>query len=58
MDKVFSARLDESIIQQISLLSRKLYTTKKTVMQTGGRIYTLNTKHIPMPKINTQRGWV
>jgi len=28
-----------------------------TVMQTGGRIYTLNTKHFPMPEINIQRGW-
>ena len=28
-----------------------------TVMQTGGCIYTLNTKHFPMPEINTRRGW-
>jgi len=29
-----------------------------TVMETGGRIYTLNVKHFPMPEINVQRGWV
>lgn len=28
-----------------------------TVMQTGGRIYTLNTRHFPMPEINIKRGW-
>ncbi|WP_457551448.1 PIN domain-containing protein [Desulfobacula sp.] len=28
-----------------------------TVMQTGGRIYTQNIKHFPMPEINVQRGW-
>ncbi len=33
MDKVFSARLDESVIQQISLLSRKLHASKKAVIE-------------------------
>lgn len=28
-----------------------------TVIQTGGRIYTLNTKHFPMPEINVQKAW-
>jgi predicted nucleic acid-binding protein len=28
-----------------------------TAMQTGGRIYTLNTKHYPMPEINTHKAW-
>ncbi len=28
-----------------------------TVMETGGRIYTLNAKHFPMPEINVQKGW-
>jgi predicted nucleic acid-binding protein len=27
------------------------------VMQTGGCIYTLNTKHFPMPELNVKRGW-
>ena len=28
-----------------------------TAMQTGGRIYTLNVKHYPMPELNVQRAW-
>ncbi len=28
-----------------------------TVIQTGGKIYTLNTKHYPLPEIVVQRGW-
>jgi len=43
MDKVFSARLDESVIQQISLLSRKLHTTKKTVIEAAIQSYSKQT---------------
>ena len=28
-----------------------------TVLQTGGRIYTLNSKHYPMPEVAVQRAW-
>jgi predicted nucleic acid-binding protein len=28
-----------------------------TVVQTGGKIYTLNTKHYPMPDVIVQRAW-
>lgn len=28
-----------------------------TVFQTGGKIYTLNTKHYPMPELHVQRAW-
>ena len=28
-----------------------------TVLQTGGRIYTLNPKHYPMPEVTVQRAW-
>jgi len=28
-----------------------------TVMQTGGRIYTLNIRHFPLPEINVHKGW-
>ena len=28
-----------------------------TVLQTGGKIYTLNSKHYPMPEITVQRAW-
>jgi len=28
-----------------------------TALQTGGRIYTLNSKHYPMPEVAVQRAW-
>ncbi len=28
-----------------------------TVLQTGGIIYTLNSKHYPMPEVTIQRSW-
>ena len=28
-----------------------------TVLQTGGKVYTLNSKHYPMPEIAVQRAW-
>jgi predicted nucleic acid-binding protein len=28
-----------------------------TVLQTGGKIYTLNYKHYPMPEVTVQRAW-
>jgi len=28
-----------------------------TVLQTGGKIYTLNSKHYPMPEVTAQRAW-
>lgn len=28
-----------------------------TVLQVGGKIYTLNTKHFPMPDVTVQRAW-
>ena len=33
MDKIFSARLDESIVRRISRLAQKLHTTKKAVIE-------------------------
>jgi hypothetical protein len=33
MDKIFSARLDESVIQQIGNLSRQLKVSKKRVLE-------------------------
>ena len=32
-------------------------TLAATVLQTGGRIYTLNSKHYPMPEVIAQRAW-
>jgi predicted nucleic acid-binding protein len=28
-----------------------------TVLQTGGKIYTLNSKHYPIPEVTVQRAW-
>ena len=28
-----------------------------TVLQTGGKIFTLNSKHYPMPEVSVQRAW-
>lgn len=28
-----------------------------TVLETGGRIYTLNARHYPMPEVTVQRAW-
>ncbi len=39
MDKVLSARVDESVIQQVGLLSRKLHTSKKAVIEAAIRQY-------------------
>ncbi|MEW6185025.1 MAG: hypothetical protein AB1585_04705, partial [Thermodesulfobacteriota bacterium] len=33
MDKIFSARVDESIIRQIGHVAQKLHTTKKAVVE-------------------------
>jgi len=37
MDKILSARIDEEIIQKISLIASELKTTKKKVIETGIR---------------------
>jgi len=39
MDKVLSTRIDESVIQQVGLLSRKLHTPKKAIIEAAIRLY-------------------
>lgn len=39
MDKILSARVDESVIHQIGVLARKLGTTKKKVIEKAIRLY-------------------
>jgi len=39
MDKVLSARIDESVIQELGLLSRKLHTSKKAIIEAAIRLY-------------------
>lgn len=39
MDKIFSARLDEAIIQRITALAQRLGITKKAVIEGAVRMY-------------------
>lgn len=40
MDKIFSARLEESVIRLIGILARQLGTTKKAIIEDAIRMYT------------------
>ena len=67
LSQIKTESVDQSIIDVAGALYRKWHHSHgidvndailaATVMQTGGRIYTLNTKHFPMSEINVQRGW-
>ena len=39
MDKIMSTRMDESVIQHIGMLARRLGTSKKAVMENAVRFY-------------------
>ncbi|MEA2040697.1 MAG: ribbon-helix-helix protein, CopG family [Thermodesulfobacteriota bacterium] len=39
MDKVLSARVDESVLSRISVLARELHTTKKQVIEGAINLY-------------------
>jgi hypothetical protein len=43
MDKILSARIDETVIRQISILARELNTTKKAVIESAVRFYSEQT---------------
>lgn len=45
MDKILSARVDESVIKRIGTLSRKLRTTKKSVIEAAVNAYAEQTSH-------------
>ncbi len=59
--------VDQEIIDKAGALYRKWHPghgidvndaiLAATAMQTGGIIYTLNTRHFPMPEVNVQRAW-
>lgn len=70
MDKVFSARLDERAIQEMTRVAKRLGMTKKEFLesairlraqhldaQTGGQLHTLNVEHYPMPELSVKRAW-
>jgi predicted nucleic acid-binding protein len=62
-----TALVDQQIIDKAGELYRKWNPRSgtdvndailaATVLQTGGRIYTLNYKHYPMPEVAVQRAW-
>ena len=39
MDKVFSARVDEAIVNKIGVLARELHTTKKTIIERAVNLF-------------------
>jgi hypothetical protein len=39
MDKVFSARVDESVVTTIGTLARELHTTKKSIIEGAIRLF-------------------
>ena len=39
MDKILSARIDEAVLNKISLLSQRLHTTKKNIIETAVQLY-------------------
>ena len=62
-----TAPIDQQIIDRAGELYRKWNPRSgtdindailaATVMQTGGKIYTLNAKHYPMSEVTVQRAW-
>ena len=62
-----TAPVDQQIIDQAGEYYREWHSQcgidindailAATVLQTGGKIYTLNTKHYPMPGILIQKAW-
>ncbi len=39
MDKIFSARVDESVIRQIGILARQLGKTKKAILESSIQLF-------------------
>ena len=62
-----TAPVDQRIIDLAGTLYRKWHPRNgtdindailaATAIQTGGKIYTLNKKHYPMPEVIVQRAW-
>ena len=62
-----TAPVDQQIIDQAGEFYRKWNPRSgtdvndailaATVLQTGGRIYTLNSKHYPMPEVTVESAW-
>lgn len=62
-----TAPVDQQIIDTAGELYRRWHSSSRTdvndailaatVLETGGRIFTLNSKHYPMPDVAVQRAW-
>ena len=62
-----TASVDQQIIEKAGEIYRKWNPRSgtdandailaATVLQMGGRIHTLNSKHYPMPEVNVQQAW-
>ncbi len=62
-----TAPVDQRIIDRAGAFYRKWNPSRgidvndailaATLLQTGGILYTLNTKHYPMPEVTVQRAW-
>ena len=62
-----TASLDQSIVDRAAELYRKWAPTHgidvndallaATAITTGGRVFTLNAKHFPMPEVDVRRAW-
>lgn len=59
MDKILSARVDESVIKRIGALSRKLRTTKKSVIEAAVQAYAEKTEqgNGTDPLVQTHGAW-
>jgi len=59
MDKILSARVDELVIKRIGALSRKLRTTKKSVIEAAVRAYAEKTEqgNVTDPLEETLGAW-
>ena len=44
MDKILSARINETVLNKISLLSQRLHTTKKNIIETAIQLYAQKTE--------------
>ncbi|MDY6903287.1 MAG: PIN domain-containing protein [Thermodesulfobacteriota bacterium] len=67
LSQIKTQAVDQEIVDNAAVLYRKWNPghgvdvndaiLAATVIHTGGRIYTLNTRHFPMPEINIQKAW-
>ena len=67
LSQIKTESVDQSVVDAAGALYRKWHPghgidvndaiLAATAMWTGGCIFTLNTRHFPMPELNVQRGW-